>query len=198
MHALVADVRSSTLGGSGTSATPEASAAPVTSPTSTELPEDAHDLVDPVTQRFALRHMQVFTGVGITPTATVTLHDAQRGEDLTDAALAKNGPIEAIYSVIQRITGLDIDLLNFNVSATSEGQDTLGKVAVRIASRTSSPPDAEGSLTSYGAQPKFTGLATNVDIITASANAYISALNRMVSHDSADTRASHKDRSVNI
>ncbi|KAJ2657743.1 2-isopropylmalate synthase (Alpha-isopropylmalate synthase) (Alpha-IPM synthetase) [Coemansia sp. RSA 1199] len=198
MHALVADVRSSTLGGNGTSATPEVSAAPVTSPTSTELPEDAHDLVDPATQRFALRHMQVFTGVGITPTATVTLYDAQRGEDLTDAALAKNGPIEAIYSVIQRITGLDIELLNFNVSATSEGQDTLGKVAVRIASRTPSPPDAEGSLTAYGAQPKFTGLATDVDIITASANAYISALNRMVSHDSADTRASHKDRSVNI
>ncbi|KAJ2345585.1 hypothetical protein GGF43_005182, partial [Coemansia sp. RSA 2618] len=86
-------------------------------------------------------------------------------------------------------------LLNFNVSATSEGQDTLGKVAVRIAERTSSSPAAEGSLTSYGAQPKFTGLATNVDIITASANAYLSAINRLVSHDSADTRTSVEERS---
>ncbi|KAJ1849214.1 2-isopropylmalate synthase (Alpha-isopropylmalate synthase) (Alpha-IPM synthetase) [Coemansia sp. RSA 2708] len=200
MHALVADVRSSTLAGS--SATPDAAsaAAPAPAPasTSTDLPEDAHELPEPAAQRYTLRHMQVFTGVGITPTATVTLHDAQLAQDLTDAALAQNGPIEAIYSVIQRITKLDIELLNFNVSATSEGQDTLGKVAVRIARKSEPAEPAEGALTAYGAEPKFTGLSTNVDIITASANAYLAALNRLVSHDAADTRASHKDRNVNI
>ncbi|KAI8321476.1 2-isopropylmalate synthase [Martensiomyces pterosporus] len=166
------------------------------------LPEDAHEIPELTNARFTLKHMQVFTGLGITPTATVTLHDAEKGEDLTDAALAKNGPIEAVFSAIQRITGLDIDLLNFNVSATSEGQDTLGKVAVRIASahalKSERDEPLKDTLTSYGSVPKFTGLATNVDIVTASAKAYVSAVNRMVTHQEADSRASLRDRSVDI
>ncbi|KAJ2607658.1 2-isopropylmalate synthase (Alpha-isopropylmalate synthase) (Alpha-IPM synthetase) [Coemansia sp. RSA 1365] len=185
LHALVADVRSASL-----------SVAP-----STEVPADLPtDSADPAAPRFTLLNMQVFTGVGITPTATVTLHDAHTGSDLTDVALAQNGPIEAVYSAIQRISGLDIALLNFSVSATSEGQDTLGKVAVRIAraATESSPETDTPTLAAYGAEPKFTGLSTNVDIITASANAYLAALNRLVSHHAEDTRASHEVRNVNI
>ncbi|KAJ2782421.1 2-isopropylmalate synthase (Alpha-isopropylmalate synthase) (Alpha-IPM synthetase) [Coemansia javaensis] len=202
LHALVADVRSSG-NDSAADATPEAeadataaadaAAAPVASP------------------RYELRHMQVLTGVGITPTATVSLLDSRTGAVRTDVALAQNGPIEAVYSAIQRITGIDTDLLSFSVSATSEGQDTLGKVSVRIA-RAARPEDGgqEGSraaasekeekeaLAPSGAQPKFAGLSTNVDIITASANAYLAALNRLVNHDAADTRAAHKDRNVDI
>ncbi|KAJ2808909.1 2-isopropylmalate synthase (Alpha-isopropylmalate synthase) (Alpha-IPM synthetase) [Coemansia guatemalensis] len=188
LHALIADVRSASLG-----------AAP-----STEVPADlAADPAaggDPAAPRFTLRHMQVFTGVGITPTATVTLHDTKAARDLTDVALAQNGPIEAVYSAIQRICGLDIALLNFSVSATSEGQDTLGKVAVRIARATADADKdaAEPALTASGAEPKFSGLSTNVDIITASANAYLAALNRLVSHHAADIRAPHDVRNVNI
>ncbi|KAJ2558276.1 2-isopropylmalate synthase (Alpha-isopropylmalate synthase) (Alpha-IPM synthetase) [Coemansia sp. RSA 1933] len=185
IHALIADARN--VPGTSTEAIPTDDGA-LLSP-------------EPAASRYALKHMQVFTGIGVTPTATVTLHDAASGKDCTDAALASNGPIEAIFSVIQRITGLSIDLLNFNVSATSEGQETLGKVAVRIArsavlseERSTSSP----ALAPSGSVPKFAGLATNVDIITASANAYISALNRLVSHDERNTRASHKDRNVDI
>ncbi|KAJ2076452.1 2-isopropylmalate synthase (Alpha-isopropylmalate synthase) (Alpha-IPM synthetase) [Coemansia sp. RSA 988] len=190
LHALIADVRSASL-----------ARAP-----STELPAELDAATenavtaDPAAPRFTLRHMQVFTGVGITPTATVTLHDSMAGRDLTDVALAQNGPIEAVYSAIQRISGLDIALLNFSVSATSEGQDTLGKVAVRISRgpADSAVDPAASTLAASGAEPKFTGLSTNVDIITASANAYLTALNRLVSHHAADTRAPHDVRNVNI
>ncbi|KAJ1951604.1 2-isopropylmalate synthase (Alpha-isopropylmalate synthase) (Alpha-IPM synthetase) [Linderina macrospora] len=196
MHAIVAEVRSESL------ASGRPSEQPAPTGTSTELPPDASEAPEVSNQRYTLRTMQVFTGIGIVPTATITLHDSERNQDFTDASLAQNGPIEAVFSAIQRITGLDIDLLNFNVSATSEGQDTLGKVAVRIASakalREQSETPVEGTLTSYGSVPKFTGLATNVDIITASAKAYISAVNRLVSHNEEDTRASHQDRSVDI
>ncbi|KAJ2728725.1 2-isopropylmalate synthase (Alpha-isopropylmalate synthase) (Alpha-IPM synthetase) [Coemansia sp. BCRC 34962] len=195
MHALVADVRSSTLA-AGSSAPPTEDVEQ-RSTTSTDMPDDAHEpQPEPGVVRYTLKHLQVFTGLGITPTATVTLHDAVKGADVTDVALANNGPIEATFSAIQRIIGVDIQLLNFNVAATSEGQDTLGKVAVRIARASQEP--AECSLAPSGSVPKFTGLATNVDIITASANAYISAVNRMTSHDEADNRASHKDRKVDI
>ncbi|KAJ2848622.1 2-isopropylmalate synthase (Alpha-isopropylmalate synthase) (Alpha-IPM synthetase) [Coemansia brasiliensis] len=201
MHALVADVRSAALSGSTDSPAPATQATQAA--TSTDMPADAHDQPEPKSQRFVLRHMQVFTGVGITPTATVTLYDAQAGRDVTDVALAQNGPIEAVYSAIQRITGLQIELLNFSVSATSEGQDTLGKVAVRVAHAGSTQQaqeagKTEGTLTAYGAEPKFTGLSTNVDIITASANAYLTALNRLVAHDASQTRASQQERNVNI
>ncbi|KAJ1956364.1 2-isopropylmalate synthase (Alpha-isopropylmalate synthase) (Alpha-IPM synthetase), partial [Linderina pennispora] len=151
MHAIVAEVRSESLA-SGRPSEP-----PAPTGTSTELPPDANEAHETSNQRYTLRTMQVFTGIGIVPTATVTLHDSERNEDFTDASLAQNGPIEAVFSAIQRITGLDIDLLNFNVSATSEGQDTLGKVAVRIASakalREQSEAPAEGTLTSYGSVP---------------------------------------------
>ncbi|KAJ2041509.1 2-isopropylmalate synthase (Alpha-isopropylmalate synthase) (Alpha-IPM synthetase) [Coemansia sp. RSA 2337] len=192
MHALVADVRSTTLAGGSSAPPPEAAV----KRTSTDLPEDAHEAQAESALRFTLKHLQVFTGLGITPTATVTLHDAVKGIYITDVALANNGPIEATFSAIQRIIGVDIQLLNFNVAATSEGQDTLGKVAVRIARGAQEPE--ENSLAPGGSVPKFTGLATNVDIITASANAYISAVNRMIGHDESDNRASHKDRKVDI
>ncbi|KAJ2813461.1 2-isopropylmalate synthase (Alpha-isopropylmalate synthase) (Alpha-IPM synthetase) [Coemansia furcata] len=198
MHALVADVRSSTLAG-GSSAPPPPAEADKRLSTSTDLPEDAHEPQPETVGRYTLKHLQVFTGLGITPTATVTLHDAVQGADVTDAALAQNGPIEATFSAIQRIIGADIQLLNFNVAATSEGQDTLGKVAVRITRATANEePTTTGSLAPGGSVPKFTGLATNVDIITASANAYLSAVNRMVSHDVSDNRASHEHRNVDI
>ncbi|KAI9503447.1 2-isopropylmalate synthase (Alpha-isopropylmalate synthase) (Alpha-IPM synthetase) [Coemansia spiralis] len=185
LHALVADVRSTALSGSAPGGV------------STEMPEIPEQ--EPTYRRFALKKMQVFTGTDVTPTATITLFDAAQQKDLTDAALAQNGPIEAIFEAIQRITGLNIDLLNFNVSATSEGQDTLGKVAVRIASKQSQPDASEdGAVSSHASVPKFSGLATNVDIITASANAYVAAVNRLISHSSSDTRASHKDRNVDI
>ncbi|KAJ2456389.1 2-isopropylmalate synthase (Alpha-isopropylmalate synthase) (Alpha-IPM synthetase) [Coemansia sp. RSA 2424] len=211
MHALVADVRSSTfaIGSSSVPLSPAVEAASIASAqssavTSTDLPDDhdeQHVETSGAVPRFMLKHLQVFTGLGITPTATVTLHDSVRGSDITDVALAKNGPIEATFSAIQRIIGTEVTLLNFNVAATSEGQDTLGKVAVRIARASNDDDNKEESgccLAPGGSVPKFTGLATNVDIITASANAYIAAVNRMTSHHESETRASHKDRKVDI
>ncbi|KAJ1729449.1 2-isopropylmalate synthase (Alpha-isopropylmalate synthase) (Alpha-IPM synthetase) [Coemansia sp. Benny D160-2] len=188
LHALVADARGSSSSGTAAAAEEEAIAEESSSSSNSAHPP-----------RFTLKQMQVFTGIGVTPTATVTLHDAVEAADRTDAALAANGPIEAVFSVIQRITGLAIDLLSFNVSATSEGQETLGKVAVRIArAGGGDAADSAAALAPSGAVPKFSGLATNVDIITASANAYVAALNRLVAHDTRDTRASHKDRNVDI
>ncbi|KAJ2762380.1 2-isopropylmalate synthase (Alpha-isopropylmalate synthase) (Alpha-IPM synthetase), partial [Coemansia nantahalensis] len=195
IHALVADVRSAPFPASASE--PPADHAEAQDAAAAAAAASAEPVASP---RYELKHMQVFTGVGITPTATVSLLDVNHNAVMTDAALAQNGPIEAVYSVIQRIIGIDIDLLNFTVSATSEGQDTLGKVSVRIA-RTASAADSgeqPAALTSYGAEPKFTGLATNVDIITASANAYLAAVNRLVSHDAANTRAAQKDRNVDI
>ncbi|KAJ1720525.1 2-isopropylmalate synthase (Alpha-isopropylmalate synthase) (Alpha-IPM synthetase) [Coemansia erecta] len=187
MHALVADVRSATR---GASADPAAAAAAGEA-------DDATPAGDAPVCRYTLKHMQVFTGVGVTPTAAVTLHDAQTGADVIDVAVAKNGPIEATYSAIQRIVGLPIELLSFNVSATSTGQETLGKVAVRIA-RGGPDGAAATPLAASGAEPKFAGVAADVDIITASASAYLSAVNRMVAHDAADSRAPHEQRNVEI
>ncbi|KAJ1642745.1 2-isopropylmalate synthase (Alpha-isopropylmalate synthase) (Alpha-IPM synthetase) [Coemansia asiatica] len=202
MHALVADVRSSSMaGGSSQSVTP----APPATAAAAAAAEEAISNDEAAAARYTLKHMQVFTGVGVTPTATVTLHDAQQGIELVDVAIAKNGPIEATYSAIQRIVGIDIELLNFSISATSSGQDTLGKVSVRIArSGGADSPVGSGqeedsaALASYGSVPKFSGVAANVDIIAASANAYLTAVNRLVSHDEANNRASHKQRNVEI
>ncbi|KAJ1840455.1 2-isopropylmalate synthase (Alpha-isopropylmalate synthase) (Alpha-IPM synthetase), partial [Coemansia sp. RSA 2703] len=190
MHALVAAVRSATRGASSDVAASAVSTG--------EAEETA---AAPTACRYTLKHMQVFTGVGVTPTAAVTLHDAQRNIDVVDVAVAKNGPIEATYSAIQRIVALPIELLSFNVSATSTGQETLGKVAVRIARARDAGEQSNEAVTSLaasGAEPKFAGVAADVDIITASATAYLAAVNRMVAHDAADSRAPHEQRNVEI
>jgi len=75
-----------------------------------------------------------------------------------------NGPIDAIYKGIDTaITLLDTELIDYKINSISKGKDSIGEVFVKVRSK--------GSL--------YQGRAINVDIIVASANAYIDAINRI-------------------
>jgi 2-isopropylmalate synthase len=74
-----------------------------------------------------------------------------------------NGPIDAVYNTIAKLTGTDSELLRFSISALTGGTDAQGEVTVRL---------RENGLVSLGK-------GADPDIITAGALAYINGLNRL-------------------
>ena len=113
-------------------------------------------------QAFELQYVQVSTGIGAMPTATVRLK-SDAGEIFSDAALG-DGPVHAIYQAINRIVRVPNRLIEFSVSSVTEGIDAIGEVTIRI--------EADGKI--------FSGHGADTDILVASANAYVNALNRML------------------
>jgi 2-isopropylmalate synthase len=73
-----------------------------------------------------------------------------------------NGQIEALFSAIDSVTGIENTLERFSVDAVSPGEDAQGSVTVRI---------------SVGGNV-FSGRGVATDIIEASVHAYVVALNR--------------------
>ncbi len=109
---------------------------------------------------FNLEYLYVSSGTTVHPTASVKLKINERSVEDSGAG---NGPIDAAYNVIAKLTGSKSELLRFSVSAISGGTDAQGEVTVRL---------KENGLIALGR-------GTDPDIITASAKAYINGLNRL-------------------
>ena len=109
-----------------------------------------------------LEHVQIHTGDKTSPTATLRLK-SPKGETKIDAAVG-TGPVDAVYRCMNRITGRKPVLSEFSVKSVTEGIDAQGEVTIRI--------ESEGN--------SFMGRASDTDILVASAQAYINALNRML------------------
>jgi 2-isopropylmalate synthase len=114
--------------------------------------------------------VQVTTGSNTIPTATVTLRDSN-GETLRDASIG-DGPVDAIYSAIGRLTGVRVALTDYRIRAVTKGKDAQGEVQVEL--------DHNGQ--------KVRGRGVSTDILEASALAYLSAINRMRSMDRRERR----------
>ena len=114
---------------------------------------------------YQLEKLQVTCGAGI-PTAAVVLK-CPDGEIKQDAALG-SGPIDAVYKAINRIVNTPNRLTEFTVKSVTEGIDAIGEVLIRIES---------GGVS-------YTGRGADTDIITASAKAYMNALNRLLAESS--------------
>ncbi|MDP3046360.1 MAG: 2-isopropylmalate synthase, partial [Chloroflexota bacterium] len=128
----------------------------------------ADELYQP-TETFRLEYVQVTTGTGSTPTATVRLRNRE-GEEFTDAATGA-GPVDAVYRAINRIVGEPNELIEFSIKAVAEGIDSIGEVTIRI--QTDQPiPGSPASV--------FSGHGASTDIIVASGRAYMSALNKLL------------------
>jgi 2-isopropylmalate synthase len=110
---------------------------------------------------FILDRVQVTCGDRAQPTATVTIR-MPNGEELTDAAIG-TGPVDAIYKAINRVIDVPNQLIEFSVQSVTAGIDAIGEVTIRL------------KYQDY----TYSGYAANTDIIVASAQAYINALNRL-------------------
>lgn len=120
-----------------------------------------------IPDRYRLIYLHVAAGSGIKPTATVSMEID--GQEQTAVSLGA-GPVDAAFNAIARLTQTESKLLKFSVNSVTGGLDAQGEVTVRI---------EEGGVV-------VTGQGADSDIITASAKAYINALNRL-GHKKSDT-----------
>jgi len=125
-----------------------------------------------------LNYVHVTCGDNVNATATVSLTDPN-GAELTDAAIG-TGPVDAVYKAINRIVEAPNTLTEFVVKAVTEGIDAIGEVTIRI-----QPENGKGYVThpqtGEHVARTFSGHGASTDVIVASARAYMSALNKMLS-----------------
>ena len=113
-----------------------------------------------VVEKWQIVGFHTSAGTGTIPTATIELR-CDDGKALRDAAIG-DGPIDAVFNALERITGVEARLEDFEVRSVSGGKDALGEVSVEIA---------------VAGRPHH-GKAVSTDIIEASAQAYLKALNK--------------------
>jgi 2-isopropylmalate synthase len=110
------------------------------------------------TDRYNLAWFEVQAGSRREPRARVGI--AMPSGEEGEGEGAGDGPVDAIFSAIQRATGVESELRQYTVSAVTEGEDALGEVTVM--------------LRAHGRLASGQGVAT--DILEASARAYVRAL----------------------
>jgi len=126
-------------------------------------------------QLWELVRFQVASGTGVIATATVVLRDSSGAERL-DAATG-DGPIDACYSAIQRITGVSVTLDSYTSRGVTGGKDAQGEVAVQV--------------NHHGRKVRGRGVST--DVIEAAVKAYLSAINRIRTTDPRKVAAASPD-----
>jgi 2-isopropylmalate synthase len=124
-----------------------------------------------------LDSVNVSCGDHVKATATVTLTDPN-GDEITDAAIG-SGPVDAVYKAINRVVNVPNKLTEFIVQAVTEGIDALGEVTIRV-----QPENGEDYTTNLQTGQQvvrtYSGHGASTDIVVASARAYMSALNKML------------------
>jgi 2-isopropylmalate synthase len=110
--------------------------------------------------RYKLINLNVVTGNFAIPTATIQME--VEGELKKDVGMG-DGPVDAAFKTIAKITGTKSSLLKYSVESITGGTDAQGVVTVRL------EEDAQ----------QIVGRGAHNDIIMASVLAYINALNRL-------------------
>lgn len=109
---------------------------------------------------YKLISLTIMSGSDVVPTATVKMEID--GQESYGAELG-NGPVDATYNTILKLTGRRPSLLRFSISAVTGGTDALGEATIRL--------EEKGKVA--------VGKGAHQDILVASAKAMVNALNRL-------------------
>ena len=118
-------------------------------------------IIDNKSNTISLKSLKVFAGTGEPQKADMTL---DINGEVNSATETGDGPVDAIFKCIKNLYPHDVNLQLYQVHAVTEGTDAQATVSVRI--------EENGKTT--------VGQAADTDTLVASANAYISALNKMI------------------
>ena len=108
-----------------------------------------------------LEYLQVTSGVGVKPVAAIRLDIT--GEKF-EAAASGNGPVDAAINAIKKIISRKMTLQEILIQNMTKGSSDMGKVHMQV--------EYEGV--------SYQGFSANTDIVAASAEAYIDAINKFV------------------
>ena len=123
-------------------------------------------------EHFKLNYLSVQSGASVLATASVRM---LVGEKEVEEAATGNGPVDAVYRCINRITDYDIRIDNYELKSKTEGTDALGQVDIVA--------ECDGR--------KFHGMGLATDIVEASAQALVHVINHI---HRAKQVAEHKER----
>lgn len=112
-------------------------------------------------RRIKVEYLQVTSGVGIKSVASVGLNIA--GERF-EACASGNGPVDAAISAIKIIIRRQMLVKEFLIQAINKGSNDVGKVHMTV--------EYDGR--------QYYGFSANTDIIAASAEAFVDAINKFV------------------
>jgi 2-isopropylmalate synthase len=126
--------------------------------------EDMETVVDEELSRtregFKLEHFHISSGDEVKPEAKIKIRSHGR---MSEAVSTGDGPVDACYKAIDKITGSSGKLLDYQIRSVTGGKDALGEVSVKISFK--------GKVVS--------GRGASTDIIEASIKAYINAVNKI-------------------
>jgi len=114
-------------------------------------------------ETWRLCRLTVATATGGMATATVELENLADGDTRRDAATG-DGPVDAIFHALERMTHVKLRLEDYQIRAVTSGTEAQGeaRIEARCGGRTVS------------------GRGVSTDILEASAKAYLNAINRIV------------------
>ncbi|MHB8899754.1 MAG: 2-isopropylmalate synthase [Thermoguttaceae bacterium] len=112
---------------------------------------------------WVLDSYQVASGTSRSPHVALTI---RKGDEVKSAEMeCGDGPIDAIFLAIEKLTGIDVVCNDFRVHSVTVGKDAQGEVTVQL--------EYEGNL--------YRGHGVSTDSVEASAKAFLNAINRIVS-----------------
>jgi len=129
--------------------------------------------VTKVPERYSLKGLHVESGMNQQPTATVEL--LMDGQSASQTGTG-DGPVDAVYRTIASLTETKSQLRAYIVKAITGGTDAQGEVSVRV--------EENGEI--------VTGHGSDTDIIMASTQAYLNALNKLADLVKRNARAGPK------
>ncbi|MBQ7525888.1 MAG: 2-isopropylmalate synthase, partial [Abditibacteriota bacterium] len=114
-----------------------------------------------IPEKYTLTYMNVMTGLEGIPGAVVRLRT--KDGDIVDSNVGV-GSVDAVYNTISEMVDEKFSLLDYSVKSVTGGTDALASVEVKLRSATNEI---------------YTGRGSGMDVIEASAKAYINAVNKI-------------------
>ncbi len=111
---------------------------------------------------WTLKTLQITSGTATDATANIQLLN-EDGKEHEDSATA-DGPVEAAFISLEKITGIQLTLRNFELHSATVGEDAQGEATVTV---------------EFNGQ-SYRGNGTSQDIVEAAARAYLEVINRIL------------------
>jgi 2-isopropylmalate synthase len=124
---------------------------------------------------WTLKSLEVQTHTDQPATAAITLI-GEDGKEVNEAAYG-DGPVDAAFDALERATGVELVLRNFELHSASIGQDAQGEVTVTV--------EHDGR--------SFRGHGTSVDIVEAGTRACLEVMNRILRRERRGTHSGRAD-----